>query len=209
MPEMPDWQRFLSADDRETIERGRWAKRVGFGARPAVILIDVQNYMVGEEDNHDLAAYPYSCATGWAAVWQTKRIVGAARAAQAPVIYTRFAIDRTVGDAGLFDAKIGAEAGENVYFEGTHGSAIVDGGGTRARRPCLHQEEAELLPRHAPPALSDRPRHRYADRHRRRHLQLRPRHGLRRLLLQLSHHRTVGCGVSTACRSATRSTCST
>ena len=47
MPEMPDWQRFLSADDRETIERGRWAKRVGFGAHPAVILIDVQNYMVG------------------------------------------------------------------------------------------------------------------------------------------------------------------
>ena len=30
MPEMPDWQRFLSADDRETIERGRWARRVGF-----------------------------------------------------------------------------------------------------------------------------------------------------------------------------------
>ena len=67
MPEMPDGQRFLSAEDRETIERGRWAKRVGFGARPAVILIDVQNYMVGEEGNHDLAAYPYSCATGWAA----------------------------------------------------------------------------------------------------------------------------------------------
>ena len=56
---------------------------------------------------------------------QTKRIVGAARSARTPVIYTRFAIDRTVGDAGLFDAKIGAEAGENVYFEGTHGSEIV------------------------------------------------------------------------------------
>ena len=120
MPEMPDWQRFLSDDDRTTIERGGWAKRVGFGAHPAVILIDVQNYMVGEKGHHDLGAYPYSCASGWAAVEQTKRIVGAARAAQTPVIYTRFAIDRTVGDAGLFDAKIGAEAGENVYFEGTH-----------------------------------------------------------------------------------------
>ena len=126
MPEMPDWQRFLSDDDRTTIERGRWAKRVGFGAHPAVILIDVQNYMVGEKGHHDLGAYPYSCASGWAAVEQTKRIVGAARAARTPVIYTRFAIDRTVGDAGLFDAKIGAEAGENVYFEGTHGSEIVD-----------------------------------------------------------------------------------
>ena len=126
MPETPDWQRFLSDEDRTTIERGRWAKRVGFGVRPAVILIDVQNYMVGERGRHDLAAYPYSCATGWAAVEKTRRIVAAARAAAAPVIYTRFAIDRTVGDAGLFDAKIGAEAGENVYFEGTHGSVIVD-----------------------------------------------------------------------------------
>ena len=126
MPEMPDWQRFLSEDDRTTIERGRWARRVGFGARPAVILIDVQNYMVGEAGNHDLGAYPYSCAAGWAALGQIKRIVDAARRAATPVIYTRFAIDRTVGDAGLFDAKIGAEAGENVYFEGTHGSAIVD-----------------------------------------------------------------------------------
>ena len=47
MPDMPDWQRYLSEDDRTTIERGRWARRVGFGVRPAVILIDVQNYMVG------------------------------------------------------------------------------------------------------------------------------------------------------------------
>ena len=126
MADMPDWQRFLSEDDRTTIERGRWARRIGFGARPAVILIDVQNYMVGEEGNHDLGAYPYSCAAGWAALGQIRRIVDAARTAGTPVIYTRFAIDRRVGDAGLFDAKIGAEAGENVYFEGTHGSAIVD-----------------------------------------------------------------------------------
>ena len=125
MLQLPDWERFLSEADRDTIAQGRWARRVGFGARPALILIDVQNYMVGEEGNHDLAAYPYSCAAGWAAVTQTGRIVDAARAAAAPVIYTRFAIDRTVGDAGLFDAKIGAEAGENVYFEGTHGSDIV------------------------------------------------------------------------------------
>lgn len=123
---MADWQRFLSDEDRATIARGRWARRVGFGARPAVIVIDVQNYMVGEEGASDPDKYPYACAAGRDAVAQIRRILDAARAAGAPVVHTRFAIDRTVGDAGLFDAKIGAEAGEYAYFEGTHGSAIVD-----------------------------------------------------------------------------------
>ena len=122
---MKDWERYLSDADRATIARGRWARRVGFGRRPAVIVIDVQNYMVGAREGGDPAAYPYACAAGWAAVAQIGRILEAARAAAAPVVYTRFAIDRTAGDAGLFDAKIGAEQGENVYFEGTHGAAIV------------------------------------------------------------------------------------
>ena len=123
---MVDWQRFLSDEDRATIARGRWARRVGFGVRPAVIVIDVQNYMVGAEGAADPEKYPYACAAGRAAVAQIRRILDAARAAGAPVVYTRFAIDRAVGDAGLFDAKIGAEAGEYAYFEGTRGSAIVD-----------------------------------------------------------------------------------
>ncbi len=124
---MADWQRFLSDEDRATITRGRWAGRAGFGACPAVIVIDVQNYMVGDEGRHDPEKYPYSCGpAGWAAVAQIRRILDAAHAASAPVIYTRFAIDREVGDGGLFDAKIGARPGDYVYFEGTHGSAIVE-----------------------------------------------------------------------------------
>ncbi len=48
-PGVADWHDFLSDADRATIERGKWARRGGFGVRPALIVIDAQNYMVGEE----------------------------------------------------------------------------------------------------------------------------------------------------------------
>jgi nicotinamidase-related amidase len=123
---MQDWRRYLSDDDLATIERGKWARPVGYGVRPAVIVIDVQNYMAGEEAGNDPDKYPYAApAVAWPAVRQIEAILAAARGAGAPIIYTRFAIDREAGDAGLFDAKIGAPESEYVYLEGTHGSEIV------------------------------------------------------------------------------------
>jgi len=123
---MEDWQRHLSEDDIATIERGKWARTIGFGTRPAVIVIDVQNYMAGEESGNDPDKFPYAAPdVAWPAVRHIQAILAAARPAGAPIIYTRFAIDRKAGDAGLFDAKIGAPESENVYLEGTHGSEIV------------------------------------------------------------------------------------
>jgi hypothetical protein len=40
---MQDWRYYLSADDLATIERGQWTRPIGYGVRPAVIVIDVQN----------------------------------------------------------------------------------------------------------------------------------------------------------------------
>ena len=70
-PGVADWHDFLSDADRATIERGKWARRGGFGVRPALIVIDAQNYMVGEEGR-------------------------AGRPPNVPVFYTRFAIDPVV-----------------------------------------------------------------------------------------------------------------
>lgn len=123
---MADWQRHLSDEDKATIARGKWAQRIGFGERPAVIVIDVQNYMAGREGGGDPDEYPYAAPhVAWPAVRQVERILAAARRAGAPIIYTRFAVDRAADDAGLFKAKIGAPDSVNVYFEGTHGSEIV------------------------------------------------------------------------------------
>ena len=124
---MADWQDFLSDDDRATIDRGKWARRGGFGQRPALIVIDAQNYTVGEEDAPGDAKYPLSCgATGWAALAHIKQLLDVARATGTPVFYTRFAIDPSVDDAGGFHRKLDPPKGEFIYLEGTHGSRIID-----------------------------------------------------------------------------------
>ena len=44
---MSDWKDTISDADRAIIEKGRWAQRAGFGLRPALVIVDAQNYMVG------------------------------------------------------------------------------------------------------------------------------------------------------------------
>ena len=54
------WTDYLGEHDRAVLARGRFAQRMGFGARPAVIAIDCQRYMVGERGVDD-GRYPSSC----------------------------------------------------------------------------------------------------------------------------------------------------
>lgn len=121
---MGDWRDSLSEADRAIVEKGNWAQRAGFGRRPALVIIDAQNYMVGRPGDH--ADYPLSCGdVGWAAVEHIKHLANACRARQVPVIYTQFVLARDGSDAGMFDRKIGVARGDNAYFEGTHGAEIV------------------------------------------------------------------------------------
>ena len=56
---MSDWKEMISEADRAILEKGSWGRRAGFGVRPALIVIDAQNYMVGRPGDHD--DYPLSC----------------------------------------------------------------------------------------------------------------------------------------------------
>ena len=124
---MANWQNFLSDTDRATIERGKWGQRDGFVERPALIIIDAQNYMVGEQDRPDDLRYPLSCgAAGWAALTHIKRLLVTARAARVPVFHTRFAIDPVVDGAGSFHRKLKPPKSDYIYLEGTHGSQIIE-----------------------------------------------------------------------------------
>jgi nicotinamidase-related amidase len=121
---MGDSRDNLSDADRAIIDKGSWAQRAGYGRRPALIIIDAQNYMVGKPGNHD--DYPLSCGdVGWEAVKHIKRIAETCRARGVPVFYTQFVLAQDGSDAGMFDRKIGVARGENAYFEGTHGADIV------------------------------------------------------------------------------------
>lgn len=56
---MKPWDSYLDEADRAVLARGRFGTRMGFGARPAVVVIDAQRYMVGEA-GHD-GEWPSSC----------------------------------------------------------------------------------------------------------------------------------------------------
>ncbi len=58
---MASWEDYLSEEDRANVARGKWAQRGGFGVRPALLIIDAQNYMVGEKGANDPEKYPLSC----------------------------------------------------------------------------------------------------------------------------------------------------
>ena len=53
------WDAYIGDAERATVARARVSGRMGFGARPALIVIDCQRYMVGERDKDD-GKYPSS-----------------------------------------------------------------------------------------------------------------------------------------------------
>lgn len=127
---MSDWMDHLTPEDRDVLERGKWAQPSGYGERPALILIDCQYYMTGIRGAPDNAErYPLACGqVAFDATDEMKRLLDASRAAGIPVFFTRYVVDPINDDVGMFHRKVGAGVGrgENLYFAGTHGAEIVD-----------------------------------------------------------------------------------
>ena len=99
------WDRYVGPEDRAIIARAQFGRRMGFGLRPALLAIDCQRYMVGERGIDD-ARYPSSCgAVGWAALDQVTRLARTARAAGAPVFFSRFTLDAAGADIGVYGRK--------------------------------------------------------------------------------------------------------
>lgn len=125
-PPAKPWDAFLTDEDREILAKGRFGRRMGFGQRPAVIVIDAQRYMVGAEGaDHE---FPSSCgAAGRAAVAQAARIIRAAHAVGVPCFFTRFTLDAAGRDIGVYGRKRDLLQSENWCLEGTSGAELADG----------------------------------------------------------------------------------
>jgi len=119
------WQAYLTDADREALARGRFGQRMGFGARPAVVAIDCQRYMVGLRGVRD-ELYPSSCGdVGWAAVDRIAAVLQAARKAGAPVFLTRFALDPSGADIGVYARKRAFLQRPDWCLEGTEGAELL------------------------------------------------------------------------------------
>ncbi len=123
------WEHFLSPEENERVTRSGFARRAGAGARPALLVIDVQKYMVGSAElkDEELAVYPSSCgAAGRLALEPTRALLGAARRAGVPVVYTKFELATDGSDAGVYARKRTLLPIEGWCLEGSLGAEIAD-----------------------------------------------------------------------------------
>lgn len=131
-PDEKPWEAYLGPAERAVLERGRFAQRMGFGDSPAVIAIDCQRYMVGERGVRD-ERYPSSCGeTGWQAVDRIAEILDAARQAGRPVFLTRFALDPSGADIGVYRHKRAFMQRDDWCIEGTEGAELLPQVGPKA-----------------------------------------------------------------------------
>jgi maleamate amidohydrolase len=108
-------------DDAATVyERQGWGRRLGFGERPAVIVIDMQN------DFCD----PDAPTTLWPSIGEAiepiRRLCEAARARGVPVIHTQGLVAADGSSAGLWTLKQRDHGEGRIQVEGSRGAAIVD-----------------------------------------------------------------------------------
>ena len=89
---MPVWDQFLTARDRRVFGGAGYGARAGFGARPVVLVIDVNYNFVGDRPEpieESIKRWRNSCgAEGWEAAGHIARLLEAARAKGLPVIYS-------------------------------------------------------------------------------------------------------------------------
>src|SRR5690606_33230757 len=115
---------FLTDADRAVVARGRFGRRMGFGKRPAVVVIDAQRYMVGDAD--DDARWPSSCGDpGRRSVAEIARVVAAARSNGVPCFFTRFEIERDGSDMGVYRRKRDLLESEHWCLAGSVGAQLV------------------------------------------------------------------------------------
>ena len=122
---MNPWDQFLTEQDRAVIARGRFGRRMGFGTRPAVIVIDAQKYMVGVEGQDDI--WPSNCGPeGRKAVGAISKVVAAAQSHGVPCFFTRVELDPSGSDIGVYGRKRDLLQSEHWYLAGTKGAELVD-----------------------------------------------------------------------------------
>src|SRR5262245_25891722 len=97
---------------RQAYQRRGWAGRVGFGSRPAVVVIDLARYWLDAQEQIGSHLDPV--------VEAVCRILAAARTAQVPVFFTTFAHD-PAQPASPHDRKLKldlpADAGERYALD--------------------------------------------------------------------------------------------
>ena len=86
------WTAYLTPRDAEVLRAAGYGARMGFGKRPALMIVDVSYNFVGEAPApilESIKRWRNSCGEeGWAAVKVIRRLLDACRAKGLPVFYS-------------------------------------------------------------------------------------------------------------------------
>ncbi len=90
---MSQWDDILSASDRAILDMGYDVRKpTGFGRRPALLVIDMNEGAVGENRplHEQIDRYPRGCGVfAWRAMPYIKRLIAKARELGIPIVYSR------------------------------------------------------------------------------------------------------------------------
>lgn len=104
---MRKWEKIIPAAEREIYRRGGYGRRLEFGKRPALLLVDITHAFTGTRPMPILQAireFPSSCGMrAWEALPFVKRLLDRARSSGIPVIYTTG--DASFGETGVRTTK--------------------------------------------------------------------------------------------------------
>jgi len=122
------WDRYLTEEDRKVYEEAGFGKSMGFGTRPAILIIDVQYRTCGEKPEPILEAirkYKTSCGErAWKAVHQIRKVLDAGRPKGIPVIYPTVERKNRF-EVGGWKNKIPTLAHQSSYI-GDRGVEIIE-----------------------------------------------------------------------------------
>jgi len=121
---MNPWEVYLSDDDRAVIQRAKFGRRMGFGSTPAIVVIDVQKFMIGQAENP--AAWPsYSGQGGHEAIPHIQAVLKAARAKKVPCFFAQFEVDPSGKDMGVYRRKRDLLQTQNWCLAGSVGAELL------------------------------------------------------------------------------------
>ncbi len=123
------WDNFLTERDRAVFQKGGYGRQVGFGQRPALLIIDVTYGFVGDVSEpilESIRRWRHSCGEeGWVAVRCIQSVLEAARSKNIPIVYTCGEARPDFADVGIRNMK-SYRAREAADIEGDKGTRIVE-----------------------------------------------------------------------------------
>ena len=92
---MAIWDDVLSGRDKQIYQKAGFGKRVGFGDKPALLIVDVTYTFVGDKPEpimKSMERFPMSCGEeGWKAVDNTASLITLSREKNVPIVYATIA----------------------------------------------------------------------------------------------------------------------